>query len=233
MPHKFNFYLLLLLLPLMLCGCNATYIPISWGMGEKVQHLSQSDPTLTMLFARFDPTRETLRVPGESFEQVMMPSEVKYHLGAYRADSKLIYRNLYYKYTDIELRDLMVHEFAHHIWFNFMNADQRHSWAMHLRRNPSPLQDMVRRAYKNPSNYDSEDFAFVMEYPRAIDLEELANLKVITEEERDVMLKQLRATEAETLQAITRLTGSAVATKAAPPQQNGSQPQEKDDLSDL
>jgi len=180
------------LLAMLTGGCQTTYIPVSWEMGEKVQNLSRSDVTLATLYSHYDPSRQTLRVDGASFEEVMMPSEVDHHLGAYRPDTKLIYRNIYHQFSDNDLRDLMVHEFAHHIWFNSMNAEQRELWKQHLVANPTPLQDMVRRVYKSPAQYDTEDFAFTIEYARPVDIEELATLNLITAEERDAILKEPR-----------------------------------------
>jgi hypothetical protein len=174
----------------LLGGCSATFVPISWGFGEKVQHLSRSDLTLVTLYNRYDPQRQTLRVGGESFNEVMMPSEVEHHLGAYRQDTKLIYRNLYHEFGDNDLRDLMVHELAHHIWFIFMSPQQRNDWQEHLALNPSPLQGMVRSLYSRPADHDPEDFAFTVEYARPIDIEELARLKIINDQERDAILKE-------------------------------------------
>ena len=181
----------LFLLALSLGGCATTYVPISWNFGKQVQRLSRSDLTLAILYNRYDPSRTTLRVAGESFDEVMMPSEVQYHLGAYRQDTKLIYRSLYQDYSDQKLRDLMVHEFSHHIWFSFMSQKQRQQWEEHLANHPSPLQTMVRRVYPNPADYDSEDFAFTVEYARPVDIEELARLNLISGEERDAILAEL------------------------------------------
>lgn len=178
----------LALLALLAAGCATTYVPVSWEYGEKVKELSHSDLTLATLFDRYDAGRTTLRVGGTSFDEVMLPNEVKYHLGAYRPDTKLIYRNLYNKYNDIELRDLLTHEFAHHVWFNFMTPPQRAQWHEHLALHPSPLQHMVRSVYKDPSQFESEDFAFTVEYARPVDIEELARLQVITGQERDALL---------------------------------------------
>lgn len=169
-------------------GCTATYVPISWGMGERVQALSRSDRTLSILFNRYDPRRQTLRVAGESFDEVMMPSEVPHHLGAYRPDTKLIYRNMYNEYTDQQLRDLMVHELAHHIWFGTMTLTQREEWIEHLDENPSQVRALVRRLYHKPADHNTEDFAFTFELARQVDMEKLTRMKLITEEERDVII---------------------------------------------
>ena len=176
------------ILALLLSGCATTYVPISWGFGEKVQLLSRSDPTLAILFNRYDPQRKTLRVEGESFDEVMMPSEVQYHLGAYRQDTKLIYRNLYHDYSDRDLRELLIHELAHHIWFGSMSPEQRVQWGLHLEQNPSPLQAMVRHVYQWPADYATEDFAFTLEYARRADIQELGRLRLITPKERDDIL---------------------------------------------
>jgi hypothetical protein len=178
------------LLVLLTCGCATTYVPVSWGFGKKVQELSRSDLTLATLFERYDPKRQTLRVGGDSFDEVMFPGEVKHHLGAYRPDTKLIYRNLYKDYNDRDLRDLMVHELAHHVWYNFMSPGQREMWRVHLSINPTPLQDMVRSVYSRPADYDTEDFAFTVEYPRPVDIEQLARLKIISDQERDAILDE-------------------------------------------
>ena len=66
---------LLFLLAWLTAGCAATYVPISWDMGERVQQMTRSDQTLAILFDRYDPARSTLRVAGESFDEVMMPPE--------------------------------------------------------------------------------------------------------------------------------------------------------------
>jgi hypothetical protein len=181
---------LLILLSLLTGGCTAAYVPISWGMGEKVKYLSRSDQTLAILFDRYDPNRQTLRVSGASFNEVMMPSEVPHHLGAYRQDTKLIYRNLYNEYSDEQLRDLMIHELAHHIWFNAMTVKQREEWIEHLKENPTPVHDMVRRIYPKASDHDTEDFAFSVEFARPEDVEKLASMKLITEKERDLILAE-------------------------------------------
>jgi len=179
-----------LLLALLLCGCATTYVPISWDFRDKVLELSRSDLTLAILFNRYDPTRSTLRGGGQSFNEVMMPSQVKFHLGAYRPDTQLIYRNLYQNYNDRELRDLMVHEFSHHIWFNFMSQQQRSDWQEHLEHYPSPLQAMVRNVYPRPSDYDTEDFAFTVEYARPVDIEALAGLNLISAQECAALLSE-------------------------------------------
>jgi len=176
------------LLTLLSCGCATTYVPISWYFPDEVRELSRSDLTLAILFNRYDPARSTLRGVGESFDEVMMPNQVKYHLGAYRQDTKLIYRNLYQDYNERELRDLMVHEFSHHIWFNFMSKQQQNAWVEHLEYYPSPLQDMVRYAYPRPGDYDSEDFAFTIEYARPIDIMALASLNLISAQECAALL---------------------------------------------
>ena len=188
-------FLVILLLGLLASGCSTTYIPISWGMGDKVQALSRSDLTLAILFDRYDPDRKTLRVAGASFDEVMMPDEVKHHLGAYRADTKLIYRNLYQQYSDQQLRDLMVHEFAHHIWFSIMTPKQREEWGEHLNGNPTALQSFVRRVYPNSADYSTEDFAFTVEYARPVDIQALATLKLIDAKERDALLSEQMAAQ--------------------------------------
>ncbi len=117
-----------------------------------------------------------------------MPVEVKHHLGAYRKDTKLIYRNLYNEYTTTGLRDLLAHEFAHHIWFSSMTPVQRDQWEEHLVRNPSPLQVMVRRVYSRSTDYAAEDFAFTVQSARPVDIKALAVIGVITIKERDTLL---------------------------------------------
>lgn len=180
----------LLLLAWLTSGCATTYVPVSWGFGEKVQQLSRSDLFLATLFDRYDHDRSTLRVAGDSFDEPMMPSEVKHRLGAYRPDTRLIYRNLYQKYSDQELRSMMLHELAHHVWYTGMSNDQRREWEEHLFEYPSPLQVMVRRVYPRGSSYGTEDFAYTVEHARKVDIEALARIKVITDTERDALLKQ-------------------------------------------
>lgn len=180
----------LLLLALLSNGCATTYVPVSWGLGDKVKEFSRSDLFLTTLFNRYDPSRSTLRVTAQSFDEPMMPSEVKNHLGAYRPDTKLIYRNLYQDYSDQQLRSLMLHELAHHVWFTGMTQDQRQQWEAHLYQYPSPLQMMVRRVYPRGSDYKTEDFAFTVQHARKVDIEALASIKVITEMERDALITQ-------------------------------------------
>lgn len=175
-------------LSLVLNGCAAVYVPISWDYFDEVQKLSRSDMLLAILYDRYDPDRQTLRGTGTSFEEVLKPVEVKHHLGAYRKDTKLIYRNLYNEYTATGLRNLLAHEFAHHIWFSFMKPDQREQWEEHLARNPNPLQVMVRRVYGRLADYAAEDFAFTVEAARPVDINELAAIGVITIKERDTLL---------------------------------------------
>ena len=184
------FYIIgtILSLSLMLSGCAAVYVPVSWDYSNEVQKLSRSDMLLVILYDRYDPDRLTLRGTGTSFQEVLMPVEVKHHLGAYRKDTKLIYRNLYNEYTIAGLRDLLAHEFAHHIWFSTMTAAQREQWEEHLARNPSPVQIMVRRVYGRSADYTAEDFAFSVQTPRPVDIEELAVIGLITVKERDTLL---------------------------------------------
>ena len=184
-----------LLLALTASGCSTTYVPISWGFGEQVRQISRSDQFLTALFNRFDPDKKTLRVSGESFNEVMMPSEVRSHVGAYRRDTRLIYRNYYQQYTEEQLRSLMLHELAHHVWYTGMNQKQHEQWLEHLRKRPSPLQSMVRRLYGPEADLDSEDFAFTVQNARPVDLEELARLNIITPLERDALLKSALAVQ--------------------------------------
>jgi hypothetical protein len=202
---------IMILLALLSGGCATTYVPVSWELGEQVERLSHSDPTLAILYEHYDPSRTTLRVAGQSFDEVMMPSEVKHHLGAYRKDTKLIYRNLYQQYTDSELRDLLVHEFSHHIWFSFMDAKQREEWRAHLERNPTPLQSMVRELYQKPDDYGTEDFAFTVEYARPVDLQELARLNLISAQECETLIsEQKRSPQPANRNDSARLTGSTL-----------------------
>lgn len=176
------------LIVMLLDGCATTYVPISWDHREKVMQLSRSDKALSILFQRYDPQRETLRTGGTSFAEVMWPGQVQHHLGAYRKESRLIYRNLYREFSDTELRDLILHEFAHHIWFQYLSTPQRDHWVEHLLKNPSSVQDLVRSSYRNPGDYDSEDFAFTMQQLRPIDILELTRMNVVTEPEGEILL---------------------------------------------
>jgi len=204
-----------LLLTLSLCGCATTYVPISWNFGEQVLTLSRTDPILAILFNRYDPARETLRVSGASFDEVMMPSEVKFHLGAYRRDTKLIYRSLYQEFSDHDLRDLMAHEFAHHIWFGFMSPQLREKWVIYLAGNPAPIQSIVRNAY-TPPEYDTEDFAFAVEYARPVDILELARLNIISSQECEKLLSGQPLSQPQMLQSSTRTLSAPVRSVNAP-----------------
>jgi hypothetical protein len=172
----------------MLSGCAAVYVPVSWDYSNEVQKLTRSDMLLVILYDRYDPDRLTLRGNGTSFQEVLMPVEVEHHLGAYRKDTKLIYRNLYNEYTTAGLRDLLAHEFAHHIWFSSMTPLQHDQWEVHLMRNPTPLQVMVRRVYGRSTDYAAEDFAFTVQSARPVDIKELAVIGLITIKERDTLL---------------------------------------------
>lgn len=199
--HYRPFFMALLLLSLLMGGCTATYIPISWGMRDKVHQLSRSDLTLSILYERYDPKRETLAFAGSSFNEVMMPSEVKHHLGAYRPDTKLIYRNLFQEFTDQQLRDLMLHELAHHIWYGSMTSQQKYAWGAHLEANPTPLQDMVRRVYhRKPEDHPAEDFAFTLQYAREVDIEKLAKMQLLTDQERDKILNAMLTAKQQEIQ---------------------------------
>ncbi|WP_136515363.1 hypothetical protein [Geomonas edaphica] len=178
----------MLLLALMLAGCSTTYVPVSFGQGDLAKKLSHEDPFLRLLFDRYDPQRSTLSVSGPSFDEVMMPSEVKDHLGAYRRDSKVIYRNLYQEYTRDQLCSLMLHEFSHHIWYYGMKQEQRDAWRAHMAAHPTALQALVRSTYRPGSDFDTEDFAFTVEHARPVDLDELATLQIITPDDRDALM---------------------------------------------
>lgn len=167
----------------MLAGCATTFIPISWGMREKVLLLSKQDAVLDILFRRYDPERTTLRVAGESFDIVEAPHSDWRYEGAYRPEYRIIYRNLEATLDGRDLRNVMVHEMAHHIWFNFMTEEQRGGWRRYLEGNPSNWQIMVRRTYEDKRLHDAEDFAYTVEFPRTEDIEALARLAVISEEE--------------------------------------------------
>lgn len=211
----------LVLFLLLAGGCATTYVPISWGQGEKVKELSSSDLFLATLFDRYDPRRSTLRVAGESFDQVMMPSEVKYHLGAYRPDSKLIYRNLYQSYSDDSLRSLILHELAHHIWHTGMSQQQREQWRDHLSAHPSPFQDKVRRTYPRWTDWDNEDFAYTVENARDIDIEQLAGINLISAGERDALLLQRAMQQARLAPQAQARLDAAGASRDVGPESNG------------
>ncbi len=182
----------------LLTGCcsTVTYIPISWGMGEKVKNLTQQDEFLKALFNRYDQERITLRVSGESFYEVLTPADAAKRQGAYRAATHLIYRNLEKKLSDQELRTVMAHEMAHHIWLNFLKPEQKTAWQAHLEKNPSEWQTVVRRDYPEKNLHAAEDFAFTIASPRKTDIEMLAKLGVISEKERDgLLLTVTRATQ--------------------------------------
>jgi hypothetical protein len=166
-----------------LAGCSTTFIPISWGMRDKVLQLSQQDEVLKILFRRYDPERKTLRVDGASFDVVDMPHQDWRFEGAYRREYRLIYRNLDVLPADSDLRNILVHEMAHHIWANFLTKEQKEGWCRYLQENPSRWQAMVRNIYPDARSYDDEDFAYAVEFPRKADIDALARLGIITENE--------------------------------------------------
>jgi hypothetical protein len=176
---------------LFLSGCSVTYIPVSWGMGERVKEISSRDELLNILFTRYDPKRLLLRVDGESFNEVLTADEAKLRLGAYRPEKKLVYRNLEADLDDAGLRDLLVHEVAHHVWFNFMNLDQQADWVSHLVRNPAPWQMMVRLTYRNPKSHDPEDFAYTIQFARPADIEMLADLGLMSRDEATRVIRTI------------------------------------------
>ena len=67
----------LIAIAILLAGCSTTvtYVPISWGMGEAVKSLTLQDEFLKVLFNRYDPGRNTLRVSGDSFYEVLTADE--------------------------------------------------------------------------------------------------------------------------------------------------------------
>jgi hypothetical protein len=182
---------LVMIIALLLTGCSTTvtYIPISWGMGEKVKNLTQQDEFLKVLFNRYDPERTTLRVSGESFYEVLTPDTAAKRQGAYRTATHLIYRNFEKKLSDQELRSVMTHEIAHHVWFNFLKPEQKTAWQAHLEKNPSEWQKIVRQDYPEKNLHAAEDFAFTIAAPRKTDIEMLASLGVISAKERDAVLR--------------------------------------------
>lgn len=180
----------------MLAGCATTFIPISWGMREKVLGLSLQDEVLRILFQRYDPERTTLRVAGESFDIVEGQHDDWRYVGAYRKEYRLIYRNLEAVLDDQDLRNVMVHELAHHIWFNFLTPVQKEGWCRYLQENPSKWQALVRRIYEDETLHDTEDFAYTVEFPRNADIEELARLGIITKDEMHSWVRARAQSEA-------------------------------------
>lgn len=168
---------------MVLAGCATTFIPISWGMREKVLLISRQDAVLEILFRRYDPERVTLRVDGASFDIVEMQHDDWKYVGAYRQEQRLIYRNLETTLDDRDLRNVMVHEMAHHIWFGFLSAEQKKGWCRYLQGNPSSWQAMVRRIYRDERLHDAEDFAYTVEFARMADVEALARLGIISADE--------------------------------------------------
>ncbi|HEX8960902.1 MAG TPA: hypothetical protein VF775_04950 [Geobacteraceae bacterium] len=167
----------------VIVGCATTFVPISWGMREEVLRLSHQDEVSQILFHRYDPERKTLRVDGASFDFVDMPHSDWRLEGAYRQETRLIYRNLEIVPDDRELRNIMVHEMAHHIWFYFLSKEQKEIWCHYLKENPTRWQAVVRKVYQDKRLHDSEDFAYAVEFPRHVDIGELVRLGVITEDE--------------------------------------------------
>lgn len=185
-----------LLLTLALSGCAVTYVPVSWELPPQVRKMTFTDEFLKVLYQRYDPQRQTLRIDGASFQETMTPKEAKKRLGAYRQDTKLVYKNLYIKLDDTQLRDLIAHEMSHHVWFSFMKSAQREAWRKHLADNPSPLQEFVVKNYEDPATHDAEFFAFVVSNPRPIDLRKLAELSVISSEEAEAIIRSRAASAA-------------------------------------
>ena len=191
----------------LLAGCATTFIPISWGMRDKVLRISQQDEVLKILFHRYDPERNTLRVDGASFDIVEMPHKDWRFEGAYRREYKLIYRNLDVIPADSDLRNILVHEMAHHIWANFLTKEQKKGWCRHLQENPSRWQALVRSVYADAGTYDDEDFAYTVEFPRKVDVEELARLAIITEDEMRRWVKA-NATSEPLESRVVKVSGS-------------------------
>jgi len=174
----------------VLVACaSTTFVPISWGMRDKVLSMSQRDEVLRILFQRYDPERKTLRVDGPSFELVDLPHSNWRFEGAYRAETHLIYRNLDISLEDPDLRNIMAHEMAHHIWSCFLNEEKKKEWGTYLAENPSHWQPVIRQAYRDVKVQSSEDFAYAVTFPRSADVRELATLDIISEEEMQRWLK--------------------------------------------
>lgn len=179
----------LLFIALLLTGCATTFVPISWGMREEVLRISRQDEVLNILFNKYDPERKTLRVDGPSFNIVEKPHETWKYEGAYRPDHKLIYRNSEVILAQENLRNVILHEMAHHIWFTYLSTDEKKMWLRYLKENPSDWQTMVRVLYKDSIQYDAEDFAYTIEFAREHDIQELVSLSVISEEEMRTWLQ--------------------------------------------
>jgi hypothetical protein len=169
----------------VLAGCAPVpFVPISWGMRDRVLALSREDVALAILYARYDPGRETLRIDGPSFDEFERLENATSG-GAYRQDVQLIYRNSETRLNGRELRNTIVHEFAHHIWCRYLTGEQKEEWRAYLQRHPNRWQVMVRKVYPDPQQHDGEDFAYTVEFPRAEDIAELAGLRVITADEAE------------------------------------------------
>jgi hypothetical protein len=192
----------------ILAGCATTFIPISWGMRDKVLRLSQQDEVLKLLFHRYDPERKTLRVDGASFDIVEMPHKDWRFEGAYRREYRLIYRNLEVMPADGDLRNILAHEMAHHIWANFLTKEQKEGWCHYLQKNPSRWQALVRSIYTDARSYDDEDFAYSVEFPRKIDVEALSRLAIITEDEMRRWVRVNTPSEPPETQVWLKVSGS-------------------------
>jgi hypothetical protein len=192
----------------ILAGCATTFIPISWGMRDKVLRLSQQDEVLKILFHRYDPERKTLRVDGASFDIVEMLHKDWRFEGAYRREYQLIYRNLEVTPGDSDLRNILAHEMAHHIWANFLTKEQKKGWCQYLQENPSRWQALVRSIYTDARSYDDEDFAYAVEFPRKTDVEALARLAIITEDEMRRWVRANSTSEPPESQMWLKVSGS-------------------------
>ena len=170
----------------VLAGCAPVpFVPISWGMRDRVLALSREDVVLAILYARYDPVRATLRIDGPSFDEFEKLENATTG-GAYRPDLELIYRNSESQLKGRELRNTITHEFAHHIWYRCLTAEQKEAWRAYLQGHPNRWQVMVRNVYPDPQQYDGEDFAYTVEFPRPEDIAELAELRVITTGEMEL-----------------------------------------------
>jgi hypothetical protein len=187
MPKKYIIYLITVF---FLTGCVAMYVPISWEHGDQIHNIIDKDPLLSALYKRYDPDRLTLRGPS-GFDELMSPFEVKSHLATYNKTTYAIYINREVNFTDQQLKEIIIHEFCHHIWNIKLDNATKNKWYAYLRQHPSTIQRLVSLYYPL-SNQNVENFAFTLQFPQKEDIKELSTLSILNEEEANAVLSQMK-----------------------------------------
>jgi hypothetical protein len=180
-----------LLTALLTTGCVAMYAPIVWNHRAQVNDIVDTEPLLSALYKKYDPQRETLRGPN-GYDEQAFPSEAALRLASYNPLTKIIYINREFAFTDNQLKEVLVHEFCHHIWDNGLDKSVQSSWNEYLKQHPSPLQRLVGLYYP-PGRQEIENFAFTIEFPRKEDIKELVTLSILNESEAEAVLAKMAA----------------------------------------